>query len=55
MKHLNARDKAYELVEEGLTDWKTLAECCLQYMSCGDIEDMLLSNDLIQEEETYED
>jgi hypothetical protein len=28
---------------------------CLQYMSTDDIEDMLLSNDIIDEEETEQD
>jgi len=51
----NARDKAYELFEEGLVTPQQMAEACLQYMSTDDIEDMLLSNGFIEEEETYED
>ena len=47
----NTRDKAYELIEEGVVSYQAMAEACLQYMSTDDIEDMLLSNDMIQEEE----
>lgn len=47
----NSRDKAYELMDEGMIDPRVMAEACLQYMSTDDIEDMLLSNDMIQEEE----
>jgi hypothetical protein len=47
----NTRDKAYELMDEGMIDPRVMAEMCLQYMSTDDIEDMLLSNDTIQEEE----
>jgi len=51
----NARDKAYDLIEEGLVSPKQMAECCLQYMSCDDIEDMMLSNGMIDEEEVTND
>ncbi len=47
----NTRDKAYELMDEGMIDPRVMAEACLQYMSTDDIEDMLISNDMIQEEE----
>jgi len=50
----NARDKAYELLEEGLVSPQQMAEACLQYMSTDDIEDMLLSNDIIDQEEVEE-
>jgi hypothetical protein len=50
----NARDKAYELLEEGMVNPQAMAEMCLQYMSTDDIEDMLLSNDIIDEEEVTE-
>lgn len=50
----NARDKAYELLEEGRLTPEYLAQMCLQYMSTDDIEDMLLSNDIIEEEEVTE-
>ena len=51
----NARDRAYELLEEGRLTPEYLAQMCLQYMSTADIEDMLLSNDIIDEEETEQD
>ena len=47
----NVRDKAYELIDEGLVSHKMMAEMCLQYMSTDDIEDMLLSNQVIEVEE----
>ena len=47
----NTRDKAYELIDEGLVSHKMMAEMCLQYMSTDDIEDMLLSNQVIDVEE----
>ena len=47
----NSRDKAYELLDEGMIDPRAMAEMCLQYMSTDDIEDMLISNDVITEEE----
>lgn len=51
----NTRDKAYELLEEGVVSYQQMAEACLQYMSTDDIEDMLLSNDLVTEEEVAEE
>jgi len=51
----NTRDKAYELLEEGLVSPQAMAEMCLQYMSTDDIEDMLLSNDIIEQDEVEED
>ena len=51
----NTRDKAYELIEEGVVSYQQMAEACLQYMSTADIEDMLLANDMIQEEDVTED
>jgi hypothetical protein len=47
----NTRDKAYELLDEGMIDPRAMAEMCLQYMSTDDIQDMLESNDVITEEE----
>ena len=45
------RDKAYELIEEGVVSYQTMAEACLQYMLTDDIEDMLISNEMIEVEE----
>ena len=47
----NTRDKAYELLEEGVVSYQQMAEACLQYMSTDDIEDMLISNEMIDVEE----
>ena len=47
----NTRDKAYELVEEGVVSYQQMAEACLQYMSTDDIEGMHLSNEMIEVEE----
>ena len=47
----NIRDKAYELLEEGVVSPQQMAEACLQYMSTDDIEDMLISNEMIDVEE----
>lgn len=55
MKTQNPRDKALELIEEGIVDSQTMLEACLQYMSTDDVEDMLHSNEfLLEEEEAYE-
>ena len=51
----NSRDKAYELLDEGMIDPRAMAEMCLQYMSTDDIEDMLLSNDVIEQDEADQD
>jgi hypothetical protein len=48
---LNAREKALELIEGGFMDPQFLLECCLNYMSCEDIEDLFLANGLQLEEE----
>ena len=55
IKRPDPRNKAYELMDEGMVDPRVMAEACLQYMSWDDIEDMLLTNGLITEEETMED
>jgi hypothetical protein len=47
----NARDKAWELMDEGVVDPRVMAQMCLEYMSADDVKDMLLSNDLVAEEE----
>ena len=42
----NSRDKAMELVDEGLISWEDLATMALKYMSTDDVEDMLDCNEL---------
>jgi hypothetical protein len=51
----NTRDKAYELLDEGMIDPRSMAEMCLQYMSTDDIQDMLESNDVIEQDEADQD
>jgi len=35
------RDRAFEMMDEGLIDARAMAEACLRYMSEDDCEDML--------------
>lgn len=50
----NIRDKALELIDEGIVDSQTMLEACLQYMSTDDVTDMLYSNEFVQDEEEEE-
>ena len=54
----NSRDKALELVEEGLVSADDMLIMALKYMSTDDVEDMLDCNELsdrfIEEEEEDE-
>ena len=43
---MNWRDKALEMVEEGMVSSEHLLLCCLKYMSQDDVEDMLDCNEL---------
>ena len=55
----NSRDKALELVEEGLVSADDMLVMALKYMSTDDVEDMLDCNELSdrfsEEEEEDED
>ena len=42
----NARDKALELVEDGMVSAEDMLTMCLKYMSTDDVEDMLDTNEL---------
>ena len=42
----NSRDKALELVEDGMVSAEDMLTMCLKYMSTDDVEDMLDSNEL---------
>jgi hypothetical protein len=42
----DSRDKALELVEEGIVSAEYLLMACLKYMSTDDVEDMLDANEL---------
>jgi len=46
MKMSNSRDKALELVEEGLVSADDMLIMALKYMSTDDVEDMLDCNEL---------
>ena len=42
----NARDKALELVEDGMVSAEDMLTMCLKYMSTDDVADMLDTNEL---------
>ncbi len=46
IRHKNSRDKALELVEEGVVSADDMLVMALQYMSTDDVEDMLDCNEL---------
>jgi hypothetical protein len=43
---MNARNRALQLVDEGLVDPMTMLEACLKYMSLDDVEDMIHCNEM---------
>ena len=45
-----SRDKAIELVEEGLIDPIEMVKSCVKYMSEGDVADMLEVNEYVPED-----
>jgi len=51
----DARDKALELVEEGIVSAENMLTMCLKFMSTDEVEDMLDTNELserfLEEEE----
>jgi len=53
----DSRDKALELVEDGMVSAENMLTMCLKYMSTDDVEDMLDANELsdrfLEEEEDY--
>ena len=52
----DSRDKALELVEDGMVSAEDMLTMCLKYMSTDDVEDMLDTNELSErftEEEEY--
>ena len=57
----NPRDRAIELIEEGIVSAEDMVTMCVKYMSVDDVEDMLDCNELSDrfmeddEEEDYED
>ena len=57
----NPRDRAIELIEEGIVSAEDMVTMCVKYMSVDEVEDMLDCNELSdrfmedEEEEDYED
>jgi hypothetical protein len=55
----NARDKALELVDNGMVSAEDMLTMALKYMSADDVEDMLDCNELsdrfLEDEDDYED
>ena len=51
----NARDKALELVENGMVTAEDMLTMALKYMSTDDVEDMLDANELSERFEDEED
>jgi len=53
------RDKALELVEDGVVTAEQMITMCLKYMSTDDVADMLDCNELsdrfLEDEDDYED
>ena len=45
-RNLNSRDKAIDLVEDGMVSAEELLTMALKYMSMDDVEDMLDTNEL---------
>lgn len=43
---MDARDKALELIEDGIVTAEHLVLCCLKYMSVEDVARMLDANEL---------
>ena len=52
----NPRDRALELIEEGIVSAEDMVTMCVKYMSVDDVEDMLDCNELSDRfMEDYED
>ena len=52
----NSRDRALEMVEEGLVSAEAMLTMALKYMSTDDVEDMLDCNELSERfDATYEE
>ena len=55
----NARDKALELVDNGMVSAEDMLTMALKYMSADDVQDMLDGNELsdrfLEDEDDYED
>ena len=52
----NSRDRALELVEDGMVSAEAMLTMALKYMSTDDVEDMIDCNELSQRfDEAYEE
>ena len=55
----NPRDRALELIEEGIVSAEDMVTMCVKYMSVDDVADMMDCNELSErfdeDEEDYED
>jgi len=49
------REYVIEMVEEGVFDKMTLLHAALQYMSNDDVKDMLAINELLPEDDDFDD
>jgi hypothetical protein len=47
--------KLYELAEEGVVSWESIAKSCLSYMSESSVEDMAITEGFIEDVELYDD
>lgn len=45
------RNQMYELVEEGLVSWESIAKACLGYMTEAEVQDMAECEGFIGEDE----
>jgi len=54
-RNRNSRDKAIDLVEDGMVSAEDMMKMCLQYMSTDDVDEMLDANELSERfmEEDY--
>ena len=54
-RNLNSRDKAIDLVEDGMVSAEDMMKMCLQYMSTDDVDEMLDADELSERfmEEDY--
>jgi hypothetical protein len=48
-------NELYELAEQGVISWETLATACMKYMSEDDVADMAHCNEFIIEEDEEEE
>lgn len=48
-------NKLLEMIEDGLLDKDTVIMACVKYMSESDVQDMMESNEFIEEEEEEEE